>query len=132
MSRVDALSDFLTRVRNANLVYHDSAIAPYSEMNSALALILKKQGYVGGVSEIIRDNRKYLKLDLKYTKTRGRYITGLKRISLPGRRIYVKKDAVPRVLMGAGMAIISTPQGLMTDVQARKEGLGGEVICFVW
>ncbi len=132
MSKVDALSDFLTRVRNANLVYHDSAIVPHSEMNSALALILKKQGYISGVSEIIRDDRKYLKVDLKYTKTRGRYITGLKRISLPGRRIYVKKDAVPRVLMGAGMAIISTPRGLMTDTQARKEGLGGEVICFVW
>lgn len=132
MARVDALSEFLTTVRNANLVYHDSAVVPYSEMNSALALILKKQGYVAGVSEVVRDNRKYLKVDLKYTKTRGRYITGLKRISIPGRRIYVKKDAVPRVLMGAGMAVISTPQGLMTDMQARKEGLGGEVICFVW
>ncbi|MCL6614700.1 MAG: 30S ribosomal protein S8 [Firmicutes bacterium] len=132
MVMTDPIADFLTRIRNANTVYHDKVEAPASKVKKAIANILKDEGFVKDC-EFIDDNKQGLiRLHLKYGPERERVITGLKRISKPGRRVYVGKDEIPRVLGGLGIAVLSTPRGLMTDRQARKEGIGGEVLCYVW
>lgn len=132
MVMTDPIADFLTRIRNANMVYHEKVEIPASKMKRSLAEILKQEGYIRDY-EVIEDGKQgILRLYLKYGPNKTRVITGLKRISRPGLRVYVKKDQLPRVLGGLGTAIISTPRGIMTDKQARKEGLGGEVICYVW
>lgn len=128
----DPIADMLTRIRNANSVYHDKVEIPASKIKEAVAVILKEEGFVKGY-EMVQDSKQgVLKVSLKYGPNREKVITGLKRISKPGLRVYAKKDQLPRVLGGLGIAIISTSKGIMTDKTARREGLGGEVLAYVW
>jgi len=123
---------FLTRIRNANSVYHEKVEIPASNVKKTLADILKKEGLIKDFDYIEDGKQGVLRLYLKYGPNKEKVITGIRRISKPGLRVYVKKDQVPRVLGGLGIAVISTSQGIMTDKEARKRGLGGEVICYVW
>lgn len=132
MVMTDPIADFLTRIRNANTVYHDKVEAPASKMKKAIANILKDEGFVKDCEFIDDGKQGIIRVYLKYGAHKERVITGAKRISRPGLRVYARKDDVPRVLGGLGIAIISTSRGIMTDKRARKEGLGGEVICYVW
>ena len=129
----DPIADMLTRVRNANRALHDTASMPTSRIKEEIARILKEEGYVRDY-RVEQDERPYkvLVIELKYGRGRERVLTGLKRISKPGRRIYAGKDALPRVLGGMGTAILSTSRGVITSRTAEAEGIGGEVICFVW
>ena len=128
----DPISDMLTRIRNANLVRHASVEVPASNMKKTIAQILSDEGFIKGF-EVVEDGKQgTIKINMKYDENKDRVITGLKRISKPGLRVYAKRNEVPRVLGGLGVAIISTSHGIMSDKQARKEGLGGEVICYVW
>ncbi len=132
MVMTDPIADMLTRIRNANTVYHEKIEMPASKAKKAIAEILKKEGFIRGY-EVVEDGRhQTLRIYLKYGPGKQRVITGLRRISKPGLRVYVKKDEIPRVLGGLGIAILSTSRGVMTDKEARKEGLGGEVLCYVW
>jgi small subunit ribosomal protein S8 len=132
MVMTDPIADFLTRIRNANSVNHEKVEIPASNVKKTLAGILKNEGMIKDF-EFIEDGKQgMLRLYLKYGVNKEKVITGLKRISKPGLRVYAKKDEVPRVLGGLGHAIISTSQGIMSDKEARKRGLGGEVICYVW
>ncbi|MGB9661586.1 MAG: 30S ribosomal protein S8 [Moorellaceae bacterium] len=128
----DPIADFLTRIRNANMAYHEKVEVPASRMKRAMAEILKNEGYIKDYEYIEDGKQGILRIYLKYGPNKERVITGLKRISRPGLRIYAKKDQLPRVLGGLGIAVISTSKGIMTDKQARREGLGGEVICYIW
>jgi len=128
----DPIADFLTRIRNANSVYHEKVEIPASNVKKTLADILKKEGLIKDFDYIEDGKQGVLRLYLKYGPNKEKVITGIRRISKPGLRVYVKKDQVPRVLGGLGIAVISTSQGIMTDKEARKRGLGGEVICYVW
>lgn len=132
MSMSDPIADFLTRIRNAGLVYHDKVEIPASRLKKDLAELLKAEGFIKDVETIQDDKQGVIRLYLKYGPNRERVITGLKRISRPGLRVYAKKDEIPKVLGGLGVAVISTSRGIMTDKQARKEGLGGEVLCYIW
>ncbi len=132
MSNTDPIADMLTRIRNANKALHSRVELPTSQMKVELARILKDEGYITGYSVAKGESYDTLVLDLKYTEDRRRVITQLKRISKPGRRIYAKKDKLPKVLGGLGVAVISTSQGLMTAREAQRQGVGGEVVCFVW
>ena len=128
----DPIADMLTRVRNANKAGNGLAEVPASRVKKAIAAILKREGYIKDF-EFIRDNKQgKLKLYLKSGNANREVITGLKRISKPGLRVYARKDELPRVLGGLGIAIISTSHGIMTDQEARQAQLGGEVICYVW
>jgi small subunit ribosomal protein S8 len=128
----DPIADMLTRLRNANSAYHDSVTMPYSKIKAHIAEILQQQGYITGWNVEDAKVGRSLVIDLKFGPTRERSIAGLKRVSKPGLRVYAKKDNLPRVLGGLGVAIISTSSGLMTDRQASKRGVGGEVLAFVW
>jgi len=128
----DPIADMLTRIRNALVAKHKTVEVPASNMKRAIAGILLKEGFIRGYTELNDKKQGILKIDLKYAQGNERVISGLKRISKPGLSVYAKKDIVPRVLGGLGIAIISTSKGIMTDRQARKEGLGGEVICYIW
>ncbi|MDD4364922.1 MAG: 30S ribosomal protein S8 [Synergistales bacterium] len=130
----DPVADMLTRIRNGNMVYHDSVDVPLSKMKVELAKILKAEGYVRNFKVINDAKQPYslVRIYLSYGPNRERVIQGLRRISKPGRRIYAGKDELPKVMGGLGVAVISTSEGLMTDSNARKRGLGGEVVCFVW
>lgn len=128
----DPISDMLIRIKNASRMKHKSLTIPFSKVVREILAILKREGYIEDFEEQVIDNKKMLRIYLKYGPNKESYIIGVKRISKPGRRIYVKKDNLPRVLDGFGTAIISTPGGLMTDREARKAGQGGEVICFIW
>jgi small subunit ribosomal protein S8 len=128
----DPIADFLTRIRNAGMVYHDKVEVPASNVKKALAEILKEEGFIKDFEYIADNKQGLIRLYLKYGPNRERVITGLKRISRPGLRVYAKKDEVPKVLGGLGVAIISTSQGIMTDKKARQSGLGGEVLCYIW
>lgn len=132
MVMTDPIADFLTRIRNANTVYHDKVEAPASKVKKAIANILKDEGFVKDCEFIDDGKQGIIRIYLKYGANKERVITGLKRISKPGLRVYARKDQIPKVLGGLGIAIISTSKGIMTDKQARREGLGGEVICYVW
>lgn len=132
MSMTDPIADMLTRIRNATMVYHDSVEVPCSKLKLAMAEILKKEGYIRDYTKVEDNKQGILRIYLKYGPNQERVIGGLKRISKPGLRVYAKKDEIPRVLGGLGIAIISTSKGLMTDRQAREEGVGGEVLCYVW
>ncbi len=132
MTMTDPIADMLTRLRNANAAYHDSASMPHSRLKVHVAEILQQEGYIAGWRVEEAEVGKNLVLDLKYGPSRERSIAGLKRISKPGLRVYAKKDGLPRVLGGLGVAIISTSAGLMTDKQAKERGVGGEVLAFVW
>jgi len=132
MVMTDPIADMLTRIRNANSVYHDKVEIPGSKLKESLAAILKAEGFIKDF-EVIADNKQNtIRVALKYGSSREKVISGLKRISKPGLRVYAKKDQLPRVLGGLGIAIISTSKGLMTDKNARKDGLGGEVLAYVW
>ena len=130
----DPIADMLTRIRNANTAMHDEVRMPSSKQKIALAEILQQEGYIGGfdVSPSPRGVGEVLTIALKYSPERARTISGLRRISTPGLRVYRKADAVPRVLGGLGVAVLSTSHGLMTDREARKRNVGGEVLCYVW
>jgi small subunit ribosomal protein S8 len=128
----DPIADFLTRIRNANMVYHSTVEIPASKVKTAMAAILKEEGLIKDF-EVVEDGKQgIIRVYMKYGPSRERIISGLRRISKPGLRVYARKDQVPRVLGGLGLAILSTPKGIMTDKQARKMGLGGEVICYIW
>ena len=135
MTMTDPIADMLTRLRNANTAYHDTVSMPSSKLKTHVAEILQQEGYIGGwhVDEPAEDEvGKTLVLDLKYGPNRERSIAGIKRISKPGLRVYAKSTNLPRVLGGLGVAIISTSSGLLTDRQAGKKGVGGEVLAYVW
>jgi small subunit ribosomal protein S8 len=132
MSVTDPIADMLTRIRNALVVKHEVVEMPSSKMKVAIAEILEKEGYIKGFSVAEDKKQGVLKIKLKYTSDRQKVITGLKRISRPGLRVYAKKDEVPKVLGGIGVAIISTSTGIVTDKEARKIGTGGEVLCYIW
>jgi small subunit ribosomal protein S8 len=132
MAMTDPIADFLTRVRNASLARHESVEVPASKIKRDIAEILKNEGFVRDV-EYIDDNKQGLiRIFLKYGKNSERVISGIKRISKPGLRSYVKSDAVPKVLNGLGIAILSTSEGVVTDKQARAKKIGGEVLAYVW
>ncbi|TDQ51464.1 30S ribosomal protein S8 [Actinorugispora endophytica] len=132
MTMTDPIADMLTRLRNANSAYHDTVTMPYSKIKAHIAEILQQEGYVQGWRAEDAEVGQSLVVDLKYGPTRERSIAGVRRVSKPGLRVYAKKDNLPRVLGGLGVAIISTSGGLMTDKQAKKNGVGGEVLAFVW
>ncbi|PWX47603.1 30S ribosomal protein S8 [Clostridium perfringens] len=132
MVMTDPIADLLTRVRNSNSVRHEVVEVPSSSVKKAIVNILLQEGYLKGVEEYNDGVVPMMRLTLKYGANNERVITGLKRISKPGLRVYCKKDEVPRVLNGLGIALISTSKGLVVDREARKLGLGGEVICYVW
>ena len=132
MSMTDPIADMLTRLRNANSAYHDTVGMPYSKIKSRIADILQQEGYIAGWRIEDAEVGKNLVVTLKYGNARERSIAGIKRVSKPGLRVYAKKDNLPRVLGGLGVAIISTSGGLMTDKQAKKNGVGGEVLAYVW
>jgi small subunit ribosomal protein S8 len=130
----DPIADMLTRLRNANQAYHDRVSMPYSRIKANVAEVLKAEGYITGwsVEEPEGAVGKNLVVDLKFGPNRERSLAGIRRVSKPGLRVYAKAPELPRVLGGLGVAIISTSQGLLTDRQARKRGVGGEVLAFVW
>jgi small subunit ribosomal protein S8 len=128
----DPIGDLLTRIRNANLAYKDDLVVPASKMNGAILGILDAEGYIAGFAEEGEGIERVLRVNLKYGKKRERTISGLKRVSKPGRRIYTGRDRLPRVLGGLGIAIVSTSQGVMTDRDAARKGIGGEVLAHVW
>ncbi|MHB8927262.1 MAG: 30S ribosomal protein S8 [Bacillota bacterium] len=132
MAMTDPIADMLTRIRNANLVNHEKIDIPASRVKRDIAQLLKDEGYIRDF-EFINDGRQgTLRLYLKYGANKEKVITGLKRISRPGLRVYVKRDEVPKVLGGLGVAVLSTPLGVVSDKVARAKGVGGEVICYVW
>jgi small subunit ribosomal protein S8 len=132
MSMTDPIADMLTRVRNANSAYHDTVVMPHSKIKTHIAEILQQEGYIASWKVEDAEVGKSLVVLLKYGNARERSIAGIKRVSKPGLRVYAKKDNLPRVLGGLGVAIISTSAGLMTDKQAKKNGVGGEVLAYVW
>jgi len=132
MQITDPIADMLTRIRNANAARHESVDIPASNMKKAIAEILLEEGYIKDYQFIEDGKQGIIRITLKYGANKEKVITGLKRISKPGLRVYASKDELPRVLRGLGIAIISTSKGIMTDKKARKENVGGEVLAFVW
>ena len=134
MTMTDPIADMLTRIRNANTAMHDTVKMPTSKLKQSLAGILEREGYIGGfdVTPSTTGPGSVLEIKLKYAPDRTRTIGGLRRVSKPGLRIYAQADRIPRVLGGMGVAVVSTSQGLMTDREARKRRVGGEVLCYVW
>lgn len=132
MTMTDPIADMLTRIRNANTVGHATVDIPASKMKKAIAGILTEEGYIKGYDCIEDDKQGVIRVQMKYGADKQRVITGIKRISKPGLKVYAKSDEVPKVLGGLGIAIISTSKGLISDKEARRLGVGGEVICYVW
>ena len=132
MTMTDPIADMLTRIRNANVVKHETVDVPASNMKKELSRILLEEGFIRGYDVIEDGKQGIIRIQLKYGQTGERVISGLKRISKPGMRVYADKHEVPRVLNGLGISIISTSKGILTGKQARKENVGGEVICYVW
>jgi small subunit ribosomal protein S8 len=132
MTMTDPIADMLTRLRNANSAYHDSVSMPYSKLKAHIAEILQQEGYIAAWSVADAEVGRTLTVTLKYGPNRERSIAGLRRISKPGLRVYAKSTNLPRVLGGLGVAILSTSSGLLTDRQANKKGVGGEVLAYVW
>ena len=128
----DPIADMLARIRNANRAMHERATMPSSRLKTEIARILKEEGYIKDFQVVDGDAFDTLVIDLKFGRNRERVITDLKRVSKPGRRIYARKDRLPRVLGGMGVAILSTSSGLVTSRTAEERGIGGEVVCFVW
>jgi small subunit ribosomal protein S8 len=134
MTMTDPIADMLTRVRNANVAMHETVKMPSSKLKESLAGVLKREGYIEDFtvkSDPARPGR-VLEIRMKYAPDRTRTISGLSRVSKPGLRVYTRADKLPRVLGGLGVAVLSTSQGLMTDTEARRKKVGGEVLCFVW
>ncbi|MHB8263025.1 MAG: 30S ribosomal protein S8 [Acidimicrobiales bacterium] len=133
MSMTDPLADMLTRIRNANMAMHEEVKMPASKLKESLAKILLQEGYLSGYRLVGEaGEHPQLCISLKYSPTRERTISGISRVSKPGRRVYVRTSNVPRVLGGLGVAVLSTSKGLMTDTRARRDRVGGEVLCHVW
>jgi small subunit ribosomal protein S8 len=132
MTMTDPIADFLTRLRNANSAYHDEVRLPHSKIKANIADILKREGYIADFSTEDARVGKTLVVNLKYGPSRERSLAGIRRVSKPGLRVYAKSTNLPKVLGGLGVAIISTSTGLLTDRQAAKQGVGGEVLAFVW
>lgn len=132
MTVSDPIADMLTRIRNANIVRHETLEIPGSNMKKEIAGILKTEGFVKNVEYIEDDKQGIIRVFMKYSNENERVITGLKRISKPGLRVYAKREELPRVLNGLGIALISTSEGVLTDKEARKRNLGGEVLAYVW
>ena len=132
MVMTDPIADLLTRIRNANAVKHEIVEIPSSNIKKAIANILLQEGYIKEIEEYSEGVVPMMRLTLKYGINNERVITGIKKISKPGLRVYCQKDYVPKVLNGLGVAVISTSKGILTDREARKAGVGGEVICYVW
>ncbi|HLY82565.1 MAG TPA: 30S ribosomal protein S8 [Acidimicrobiales bacterium] len=134
MTMTDPIADMLTRIRNANVAMHDSVRMPSSKLKEALAAILEREGYIEGYN--VQDDAgrpgRSLNIKMKYSPERARTISGLRRVSKPGLRVYTGADKLPRVLGGLGVAVLSTSHGLMTDREARQRRVGGEVLCYVW
>jgi small subunit ribosomal protein S8 len=128
----DPVADFLTRLRNANSAYHETVSLPYSKLKANIAEILKSEGYIASIKVEDAKVGKTLVIDLKFGPNRERSLAGIKRVSKPGLRVYAKSTELPRVLGGLGIAILSTSSGLLTDRQAAKKGVGGEVLAYVW
>ena len=131
MTMTDPVADFLTRLRNANSAFHEEINLPYSKLKANIAEILKAEGYIAAIKVTDAEVGKNLNIELKYGPNRERSISGIKRVSKPGLRVYAKSTEIPRVLGGLGIAILSTSSGLLTDRQATKKGVGGEVIAYV-
>jgi small subunit ribosomal protein S8 len=132
VSMTDPIADMLTRIRNANQANHPEVEIPSSRMKVGIAKLMLEQGYITGYDLKAGEHGELLVVQLKYGKNRERVISGIKRVSKPGMRIYARKETLPKVLGGLGTAVISTSQGLVTSAEARRLGLGGEVICFIW
>jgi small subunit ribosomal protein S8 len=135
MTMTDPIADMLTRLRNANQAYHDQVVMPYSKIKANIAEVLKQEGYITSWQVQEPDETsvgKTLAIELKFGPNRERSLAGVRRVSKPGLRVYAKSTDLPRVLGGLGVAIVSTSQGLLTDRQARKRGIGGEVLAYVW
>ena len=132
MTMTDPIADMLTRIRNANTVGHETVEIPASKMKKAIAEILKEEGYITDFEVIEDDKQGMIKVTMKYGSNKERVISGIKKISKPGLKVYAKANEVPKVLGGLGIAIISTSKGIVSDKEARKLGVGGEVICYVW
>ncbi|MGK7953245.1 MAG: 30S ribosomal protein S8 [Xenococcaceae cyanobacterium] len=133
MAATDTISDMLTRIRNACMVKHSSTQVPLTKMTRSIAQVLKSEGFIEGYEETGEGVKKYIVLNLKYKgRNRQPIISTLKRVSKPGLRVYSKQKDLPRVLGGIGIAIVSTSHGVMTDREARKQGIGGEILCYVW
>ncbi|MCX8095653.1 MAG: 30S ribosomal protein S8 [Caldisericia bacterium] len=128
----DPIADLIARIRNANMVYKEEIDVPYSNMKRAIVQILKEEGYIKDFEIIDRENKKTIKIYMKYGRNKERAILGIERVSKPGRRVYVGKDEIPKVLNGIGMAILSTSKGIVTDRVAKKIGEGGEVLLLIW
>lgn len=134
MTMTDPIADMLTRIRNANVAMHDEVRMPASKLKENLAVLLQKEGYIESFHTEENTERpgRSLVVEMKYSPERERVISGVKRVSKPGLRVYTKADTIPRVLGGLGVAVLSTSQGLMTDREARKRRMGGEILCYVW
>ena len=132
MNTTDPIADMLTRIRNANSKKHKTVDVPASNMKKAIANILFKEGYIAAYEEINDNTQGVIRITLKYDENGARVIDGLKRISKPGLRVYESKEELPQVLNGLGIALISTSKGIKTDKEARQEGLGGEVLAYIW
>src|SRR5438874_1066392 len=134
MTMTDPIADMLTRIRNGNVAMHDTVRMPSSKLKESLANILQREGYIEGFKVADDPGRpgRVLEISMKYSPERARTISGIRRISKPGLRVYTKADKLPRVLGGLGVAVVSTSQGLMTDREARERRVGGEVLCYVW
>jgi small subunit ribosomal protein S8 len=134
MTMTDPIADMLTRIRNANVAMHDNVRMPSSKLKEALAAILQREGYIEGFNVQDDPGRpgRVLEIGMKYTSDRARTISGIRRVSKPGLRVYTTADRLPRVLGGLGVAVLSTSQGLMTDREAHRKRMGGEVLCYVW
>lgn len=132
MVMTDPIADLLTRVRNANVAKHEAVEIPASNIKKAIANIMLQEGYIKDLEEYTDGVVPMLKITMKYGQNKERVITGLKRISKPGLRVYCRKDEVPKVLNGLGTAVISTSKGILPDKEARKLSIGGEVLCYIW
>jgi len=132
MTMTDPIADMLTRIRNANIVGHETVDIPASNMKKAIVQILLDEGYIKGYDVIEDGKQGIIRVQMKYGKNKERVIRGLKKISKPGLKVYAKKHEIPKVLGGLGIAIVSTSKGIITDKEARRLGVGGEVICYVW
>lgn len=132
MSVTDPIADMITRIRNASRVRHDTVLIPASKVKQDLAKILKEEGFITEYETIKDKNHKMLKIQMRYGSNREPLVSGLQRVSKPGLRVYVERDEIPRVYGGMGIAIVSTSKGIMTGQQARRQGVGGEIICYVW
>lgn len=132
MNMTDPIADMLTRIRNAIMTRHDDLKLPSSKMKVAIARVLRDEGFIKGYEEVVDGTRRFLRIHLAYTGKKAPVLTGLKRVSKPGLRVYVQNGEIPRVYGGLGVAILSTPQGVMTGPQAWHRHIGGEVLCYVW